>query len=581
MLRLAITCTTVLLPLSAAGATDVWVVDQYGGGDFTTIQPAVDAAADGDSVIVRTGDYPGFAVNAKGVAVVADAGAAVALQGSIQVENLPNGSVVHLAGLKVLASGHADVTLNCGLYLENNQGPVRGFDCTFVGASGYPWPANDDTGREGGVFVNNTDVAFTHCTFTGTEGRWIYNCCDYGDDGGNGVYSEGTAVAFYDCTLQGGKGGDSGWGGTGGAGCELFDVGGLFGLFASGSAFRGGEGGVGEDYIYGPGGAGGDGLIVHPQSHARLTNCVFEGGPGGTSFITGPDGPPGQQTSGGGTFYLYQGPARSTSVRGMWWEGASLPLSVGGEPGDRVFLVASTQTDFFFQEALSGTWLVPHLGFASVIPAGIIDASGILEVELDGFDLGPGDEASSLYVQAICIDTNGTPILAGVDGVTLFECSFSSDCDGNGTPDACDIASGIHLDCNSNGVPDDCDLAAGTSDDCNSNDIPDECDLLSDIATDCNENGVLDLCEIAEGTSTDCDCTRILDECELANGAPDCNGNDVLDQCDIDVYETSDDCNENGIPDECDLADGTDFDCNSNGTLDSCDIESGTCTDCN
>ena len=127
-LRLAITCATVLLPLSAARATDVWVVDQGGGGDFTTIQAAVHVAADGDTVLVRAGSYAGFAVNAKGVAGVADAGAFVALQGSIQVENLPTGSVVHLAGLSVLASGHADVTLNSGLYLQNNQGPVRGFD---------------------------------------------------------------------------------------------------------------------------------------------------------------------------------------------------------------------------------------------------------------------------------------------------------------------------------------------------------------------------------------------------------------------------------------------------------------------
>ncbi len=33
------------------------VVDLNGGGDFTEIQPAIDAAEDGDTVLVRSGEY--------------------------------------------------------------------------------------------------------------------------------------------------------------------------------------------------------------------------------------------------------------------------------------------------------------------------------------------------------------------------------------------------------------------------------------------------------------------------------------------------------------------------------------------
>ena len=36
-------------------------------------------------------------------------------------------------------------------------------------------------------------------------------------------------------------------------------------------------------------------------------------------------------------------------------------------------------------------------------------------------------------------------------------CSTISDCNENGTPDACDITDGISVDCNENGVPDECD----------------------------------------------------------------------------------------------------------------------------
>ncbi|MCR9245978.1 MAG: PQQ-dependent sugar dehydrogenase [bacterium] len=51
------------------------------------------------------------------------------------------------------------------------------------------------------------------------------------------------------------------------------------------------------------------------------------------------------------------------------------------------------------------------------------------------------------------------------------------DCDGNGLPDSCELASGA-ADCNGNGVLDVCDLQNGTSHDFDGNGVPDECDPL-------------------------------------------------------------------------------------------------------
>ncbi len=75
-----------------------------------------------------------------------------------------------------------------------------------------------------------------------------------------------------------------------------------------------------------------------------------------------------------------------------------------------------------------------------------------------------------------------------IDHVAL---EVDSDCNGNGAPDACDIASGVSADCNTNGLPDECDLALGSATDCNANDVLDACET----AADCNANGVLDVCE--------------------------------------------------------------------------------------
>jgi len=75
----------------------------------------------------------------------------------------------------------------------------------------------------------------------------------------------------------------------------------------------------------------------------------------------------------------------------------------------------------------------------------------------------------------------------------------SSDCNGNGQLDSCEIGSGAVVDCNANGIPDTCELAAGS-------------------AADCNANGRLDACDIAVGTSSDLDASGVPDECEFVVG---------------------------------------------------------------
>ena len=118
----------------------------------------------------------------------------------------------------------------------------------------------------------------------------------------------------------------------------------------------------------------------------------------------------------------------------------------------------------------------------------------------------------------------------------------TSDCNGNGIPDACDIADGTSLDCDGNGRPDECDV------DCNGNGVPDACDVADGTSLDCNGNLVPDECELEVN---DCDGSGIPDDCELEGN--DCNGNGVLDACDI-AGGTSGDCDGDGVPDECQLA---------------------------
>ncbi len=143
-----------------------------------------------------------------------------------------------------------------------------------------------------------------------------------------------------------------------------------------------------------------------------------------------------------------------------------------------------------------------------------------------------------------------------VDGSNVYWIeSLGFDCDGNGTPDDCDLAGGL-FDCNGNGVIDTCDIGTGAAADCNANGIPDDCDFFGG-APDCNGDGILDACQLE---SNDCNGNGIPDDCELATG--DCNSNGIPDDCDPD-------CNGDGTPDACQLAGN---DCNSNGVIDDCDL---------
>jgi hypothetical protein len=171
-------------------------------------------------------------------------------------------------------------------------------------------------------------------------------------------------------------------------------------------------------------------------------------------------------------------------------------------------------------------------------------------------------------------DVNGDSMLDLVVGLyendaavlLLLNSSLPSpvaDCNRNGIPDACDLASGKSTDCDHNGIPDDCQ--SGLTD-CDRHGVPDICEIESG-AGDCNQNGIPDSCEIASGAATDCNQDGIPDSCQLADR--DCNQNGILDTCDIAAGRSAD-CNRNGVPDECDVASGSSQDLGNDGIPDEC-----------
>lgn len=298
---------------------------------------------------------------------------------------------------------------------------------------------------------------------------------------------------------------------------------------------------------------------------------------------------------------------RHPDARSFDFFGSSVAIS-----GDRIVVGAPFDDDgnagddgpgsIWVFDTLSGALVTPlrtcsgmerdNLGRSVAVDAGLVIA-GL-----------PGDDSAGVDAGAAAVYPAAT---------ALF------DCNGNGTPDVCELADDPDLDCwpipGGNGILDECDLAGDPSLDCDGNGLIDDCEILDDPRLDCagvdaggNEvlggDGFLDVCQIAAGDLSDCnmnlepdlceldattDCAGvdgfgnemlgsdgILDECQIASGdLADCDMNGVPDICDLDAG-TTEDCWPlpigNGIPDSCDIADDPSIDCDGNGRPDDCDV---------
>ena len=195
-------------------------------------------------------------------------------------------------------------------------------------------------------------------------------------------------------------------------------------------------------------------------------------------------------------------------VSGEWLEAQQLSCSSGcGAPGYQamalegdILVIGESQdptpgsVTIYQRDLATCQWLVVQ----QLMPSASSDGDGFgTSIAISGRTIAvgaPGDDelapnAGAAYVFA----ANG----------------LLRDCNGNGTEDQEDIASGFSVDCNDNGRPDECDISCVSSD-CNSNGVPDECE------DDCNGNGSPDHCDIETGISQDTNNNGVPDVCDLS-----------------------------------------------------------------
>jgi len=406
-----------------------------GPGNISTIQDAVNQAADGDSILVKAGNYAGFSIVNKDLRVVADEGAAVNVQGQVSVTQLAIGKTVLLTGLAIewYSYQHPE---SGALTTSNDLGHLRLQECTIRGFQGSGY-------GEGGVRIDSSrDVCFSSCS---VQAGATYL------DGVPGIISAGSSVAIYDSTLEGGIGGYGACSGTpgqpggpgrpGGAAYSQNESSPSF-VFLSGSNLLGGRGGMGGycmcdcDDQGSAGGTGGDGgpcleqigSSPSPVSIATLDLSLHrgQGGPGGPPGDQGlcawgqPGGAPGHNGAlfviPGQGLQVLSGSSRKFVTPGVARANATATLSCYGVPGDTYQVFLSSALEFTYLPNLHGVQLMQDS--AQLIAEGTVPSNGLFAPmitlpPLDGTDCRP------LYLQAYVRDPSGQRFICAQ--MTLLE----------------------------------------------------------------------------------------------------------------------------------------------------------------
>jgi hypothetical protein len=163
----------LLLPPAAWAST--WQVDASGGGTFTSIQPALDSARDGDTVLVAEGDYYGD-LDFRGLEVEVRAtgdAADTVIEGTVSFTH-GEGSGAVLAGFTVRDAIYvqgASPTLE-DLALEGGaDGSLLSIDGGAPAVSDSSFSGGEaDYG--GGVFLTSGGLTLTRCTLSNNRAEY-------------------------------------------------------------------------------------------------------------------------------------------------------------------------------------------------------------------------------------------------------------------------------------------------------------------------------------------------------------------------------------------------------------------------
>ncbi len=370
-----------------------------GAAGFPSPQAAIDAAVDGDVILIQPGTYAGFTVTNKELFVAAADSATVVHVGASSVTGLVVGKTAALADLQFVSQSSA-----AALSLTTNAGAVRLQRCSL---RSDPATGNPGVGAPGLDVRASTNVIAGDCSFVGGNGRGGAASSPSGGQplglsapGGDGVTLTQARVALHRSTALGGSAGTAtAWmvNGPTGQGGKGLGCAGSF-LFSNGVSMTGGRGGglslsnaaCTQSSNFQDMGRGGHGVsfasnlpseawFIAPQLNGGdygPSNCpyTFEEQPGSSDFVRGPLGTILRRTGGAS--------ARQMSIPSLAPGTNPLATSFVGAAGELVHVVLSVAPEFLWTQNQAG---LLGVSLASALPpqlVGIVDVGGTLSAPL-------------------------------------------------------------------------------------------------------------------------------------------------------------------------------------------------------
>jgi hypothetical protein len=389
---------------STLARSEVTIVGQ--SGSYATLQAAVDAASDGDTLIVGDGTYnTGCTVTNKSLALIAQAGVTHSIKDRVSVVNLGTGKRVLLSGLSITGKNSSFQT-NPGVVVSDCAGSVSLRACVLKGGT-YTSEFNPMQSGHGLALSNSSSVVASACTISGANAGMPSGYA--ARQGGHGVHAIASSVALWDCTVTGGTGSEETYpsGGQGGSGLSLSGS----TAWAAGCTFKGGMGGGGDYIGCTTSGDGGDGATL-VGAHMDWRDCAFVPGQAGNFSPCGQYGSSGQpvnsSASSGGQL---TGSARHLAGPLGVTDNYLVPFTVQGAPGDQFWLIAAREPGFLFLASLSGVLAVPFPFRITFAPQGTLDAAGQLNLSLPIGDLSLPMPAQVWFYQGLCVDGAGQAYL--------------------------------------------------------------------------------------------------------------------------------------------------------------------------
>jgi len=188
--QIAFVAACLLAAVTPATAQRTVYVDNDGPADFATIQAAIDAASDGDTILIASGTYTGDGnrdIDFKGKAI------------TVEGRDGPETCIVDAGGRQYVNNPEAEPELHRGFYFhrgEDANSMVRGLTIT----GGYlRWDGG------GGICCEGASPQIITCVVTANVARW-----------GGGIAITDSNAVIVDCTISDNMASFYPWNRTGG-----------------------------------------------------------------------------------------------------------------------------------------------------------------------------------------------------------------------------------------------------------------------------------------------------------------------------------------------------------------------------